>query len=146
MPASSASDTGIRHPFAQLRLAKEIIQVETRALTSLANSLDENFCRAIDLILSCQGSIVVTGMGKAGLIGQKIAATLASTGSRSNFLHPSEAMHGDLGRIHVDDVLLFLSNSGETEEIVRLLPSLAHLEVPMIAISGRRDSTLAQAR
>ena len=87
--------------------------------------LDQSFCRAVDLIYRCAGSVIVSGMGKAGLVGQKIAATLASTGSRSHFLHPAEAIHGDLGRIHRDDVLVMLSQSGETEEVVRLLPSIA---------------------
>jgi arabinose-5-phosphate isomerase len=88
--------------------------------------------------------VIVSGMGKAGLIGQKIAATLASTGTRSHFLHPAEAIHGDLGRIHTDDAVLILSFSGRTEEVVRLLPSLTHFRVPVVAITGRTDSPLAR--
>ncbi len=112
-------------PFEQLRYAREIIQIEAQALHKLAARLDAEFCRAIEYLYSCGGAVVITGMGKAGLIGQKIMATLASTGTRSIFLHPAEAVHGDLGRVSEDDVVLVLSQSGETEEIVRLLPSLA---------------------
>ena len=93
----------------------------------------------------CRGSVIVSGIGKAGLIGQKVMATLASTGTRSHFLHPAEAMHGDLGRIHADDVALVLSQSGETEEIVRLLPSLVEFGVPIVAVTCRAESTLARA-
>ena len=110
-----------------------------------ARRLDEEFCRAADCLYHCRGSAIVTGIGKAGLIGQKIMATLASTGTRSHFLHPAEAVHGDLGRIHGDDVVLVLSQSGETEEIVRLLPPLAEAAVPIIAITGKATSTLARA-
>jgi arabinose-5-phosphate isomerase len=130
--------------FEQLRLARDIIQTEGQALLSLATRLDGEFCRAVELIVSCPGSVIVSGMGKAGLVGQKIAATLASTGTRSHFLHPAEAVHGDLGRIHRDDLVLMLSQSGETEETVRLLPTLAEMEVPLIAITGKADSKLAR--
>src|SRR6185295_11273417 len=112
---------------------------------SLARRLDGEFCQAVDFLFRCRGSVIVSGMGKAGLIGQKIAATLASTGTRSHYLHPAEAVHGDLGRIHQSDLLLVLSQSGETEEVVRLLPSLAGFGVPIIAITGRRNSTLGRA-
>ena len=97
------------------------------------------------LLYQCRGSVIVSGMGKAGLVGQKIMATLASTGTPSHFLHPAEAVHGDLGRVRRDDVMLMLSQSGETEEIVRLLPSLAEFGVPMVAITGRAASTLGRA-
>jgi arabinose-5-phosphate isomerase len=103
------------------------------------------FCHAVDALYFCAGCVIVTGIGKAGLIGQKLAATLASTGTRSHFLHPAEAIHGDLGRIHRDDVVLVLSQSGETEEIVRLLPSLTELDAAIIAITARRTSTLGRA-
>lgn len=132
-------------PFEQLRHARKILALEAQTLLRLADGLDLDFCRAVDLVLNCRGSLIVTGMGKAGLIGQKIAATLASTGTRSHFLHPAEAIHGDLGRICHDDVLLILSQSGETEEITRLLPSLAQFGVGMLAITGRRTSTLGRA-
>ena len=118
------------------------MQTESRTLAQVAKRLDGEFCRAVDYLFNCRGNVIVSGMGKAGLIGQKIMATLASTGTPSHFLHPAEAVHGDLGRVHGDDVVLVLSQSGETEEIVRLLPPLAELGVPIIAITGRADSTL----
>jgi arabinose-5-phosphate isomerase len=105
--------------------------------------LDHGFCQAVDLISGCRGSVIVSGIGKAGLVGQKIAATLASTGTRSHFLHPAEAAHGDLGRVSHDDIALILSHSGESEEVVKLLPPLAALHVPIIAVTGRRHSQLA---
>ncbi|MBI3838510.1 MAG: KpsF/GutQ family sugar-phosphate isomerase [Planctomycetia bacterium] len=132
-------------PLEQLRYAREIIQLEGHALATLARRLDGEFCRAVDTLYDCQGSVIASGMGKAGLIAQKVAATLASTGTRSHYLHPGEAVHGDLGRIHQDDVLVIFSQSGETEEVVRLLPSLADLGVDMIAITAGRASTLGQA-
>jgi arabinose-5-phosphate isomerase len=128
--------------FEQLRLARDIIRSEGQALLGLADRLGEEFCRAIDHLFHCRGSVIVSGMGKAGLVGQKIAATLASTGSRAHFLHPGEAYHGDLGRVHHDDVVLMLSFSGETEEITRLLSSLH--AVPIVAITGKPTSTLAR--
>jgi arabinose-5-phosphate isomerase len=141
---SEASASSMTSPFEQLRYAREIIDLESKALASVAARLDGEFCRAVQTIFDCQGSLVATGMGKAGLIAQKVAATLASTGTRSHFLHPGEAVHGDLGRIRQDDALLIFSQSGETEEVVRLLPSLAALGIPLIAITGRRASTLGR--
>jgi arabinose-5-phosphate isomerase len=129
--------------FEQLRLAREIIRTEGQALLALALRLGDEFCEAIEILFRCHGSVIVSGIGKAGLVGQKIAATLASTGTRSHFLHPSEAIHGDLGRVHHDDAVLMLSFSGETEEITRLLPSLE--AVPIVAVTGHADSTLARA-
>ncbi len=129
----------------QLRYAREIIQLESQALVQLAERIDEAFCRAVDMLYACRGSVIATGIGKAGLIARKVAATLASTGTRSHFLHPGEAVHGDLGRIHHDDVLLVFSQSGQTEEIVRLLPTLAQFGVEIIAITSRRESALGQA-
>lgn len=131
--------------FEQLRYARQIIQTESRTLAQVAQRLDQEFCRAVEYLYGCRGSVIVTGMGKAGLIGQKITATLASTGTPSHCLHPAEAVHGDLGRIHREDVVLMLSQSGETEEVVRLLPSLAELRVPVIAITARAESTLGRA-
>ncbi len=128
--------------FEQLRLAREILRKEGQAVLSLSDNLGDDFCRAVDVLFHCRGSIIVSGMGKAGLVGQKIAATMASTGTRSHFLHPGEAIHGDLGRVHRDDAVLMLSFSGETEEITRLLPSLR--AVPIIAITGKPDSTLGR--
>jgi arabinose-5-phosphate isomerase len=132
-------------PLEQLRYAREIIRIESQALASLATALNARFCEAVELIFRCQGSVLVSGMGKAGLVGQKISATLASTGTRSHFLHPGEAFHGDLGRIHRNDVLLILSQSGETEEVTRLLPSLREFGVDVIAITAKPASPLARA-
>lgn len=129
----------------QLRAGRDILLQEGGALVSLAQRLDGEFCRAADLLFGCRGSVIVSGMGKAGLIGQKIVATLASTGTRAHFLHPAEAVHGDLGRVHADDVILVLSQSGETEEVVRLLPSFCALGVPILAITARADSALGHA-
>jgi len=131
--------------FEKLRLAREILCLESRTLSAVAERLAERFCEAVDHLYQCRGSVIVTGMGKAGLVGQKIMATLASTGTRAHCLHPAEAVHGDLGRVHRDDVVMILSQSGETEEVTRLLPSLVELGVPIIAITARDDSTLGRA-
>ncbi|HEY4309575.1 MAG TPA: KpsF/GutQ family sugar-phosphate isomerase [Pirellulales bacterium] len=131
--------------FEQLRYARDIIDLESQALSKIAQRLGPEFCDATRLLHECAGSVIVTGIGKAGLIGTKISATLASTGTRSIFLHPAEAVHGDLGRIRPDDVVLVLSQSGETEEVTRLLPSIVRLGVPIIALTGRTTSTLARA-
>lgn len=131
-------------PFEQLRLGRDVIRTEAQTLLALANRLGEEFCHAAALLGSSRGSVIVSGMGKAGLIGQKVAATFASTGTRSHFLHPSEAIHGDLGRLHADDVALILSFSGQTAEVVRILPALRELGVPIVAITGQADSPLAR--
>lgn len=145
MMSEAASPLSYLTPFEQISYAREIIQIEAQALDKLSRRLDGSFCRAIEYLYRCRGTVVVTGMGKAGLIGQKVSATLASTGTRSIFLHPAEAVHGDLGRVRADDVVVVLSQSGETEEVVRLLPSLMELEAPIIAITGRAASTLGRA-
>ncbi len=132
-------------PFEQLRYGREILAEEARALEELSGRLGPEFCEAVQLILACRGCVIVTGIGKAGLVGQKIMATLASTGTPAHFLHPAEAVHGDLGRVQPEDLLLALSYSGETEEIVRLLPSFRQLGIPMVAITSRRESTLARS-
>lgn len=131
--------------FEQLRYARGIIQQEGRSLADLAKRLDTEFCRAVEYIHQCRGNVIVSGMGKAGLVGGKIMATLASTGTPSHCLHPAEAVHGDLGRVGRDDVVLMLSLSGETEEVVRLLPSLVELGVPILAVTACSDSTLGRA-
>lgn len=124
--------------------AKKLLKVEQQALTNLETVVEsESFTQALNLILDCSGRVVVSGMGKSGLIGQKIAATLASTGTPSFFMHPGEALHGDLGMTRREDIFLLLSNSGETE-VVELLPSLQLLGNSVISISGRMDSTLAR--
>ncbi|HEV3338702.1 MAG TPA: KpsF/GutQ family sugar-phosphate isomerase [Pirellulales bacterium] len=145
MTNEAAARLGHLTPFEQLSYARDIIRIEAQALEKIARRLDGAFCQATDYLLGCRGTVVVTGIGKAGLIAQKVSATLASTGTRSIFLHPTEAMHGDLGRVHEDDVALVLSQSGETEEVVRLLPSLTALGVPIIAMTGRESSTLGRA-
>lgn len=131
--------------FEQLRYGREILLRESRAIQSMAASLGRAFTDAVDLVYRCEGSLIVSGMGKAGLVGQKLMATFASTGTPAHFLHPAEAVHGDLGRIRGSDVVLILSQSGETEEIVRLLPSLREMETPIIAMTGRTESTLGRS-
>jgi len=145
MSMEAAVKTGDLSPFEQLRCARQLILAESRVLTQVANRLNSEFCRAISLLRQCRGSVIVSGIGKAGLIGQKIMATLASTGTPSHCLHPAEAVHGDLGRVRSGDVMLVLSQSGETSEVIRLLPSLAEMDVPIVAITARSDSTLGRA-
>lgn len=123
--------------------ARQIIELEIAALRAMQERLGPEFSRAVELINGCKGRLVVTGVGKAGIIGQKISATLASTGTPSHWMHAVEARHGDLGRVQPDDVVLALSNSGETE-VIELLPSLKKLNVPVIAITGDPKSTLAR--
>jgi arabinose-5-phosphate isomerase len=127
-----------------LAYARGVLEAEARAILGVTERLGESFLRALALLRDCPGQVVVTGMGKAGLIGQKLSSTLASTGVRSNFLHPAEAVHGDLGRVGRGDVILALSNSGATEELVRLLPSFKRLAAPVIAITGDAESALAR--
>lgn len=129
----------------QLREARSIVAHEGQALVDLSRRLDTTFCDAIERIVRCRGCVVVTGVGKAGLVGQKIAATMSSTGTRAFFLHPTEAFHGDLGSLGTDDVMLFLSHSGESEEVCRLLPWVRSVGLPMIAITGESQSTLGRA-
>lgn len=123
---------------------REVIRLEADALVQLQARLDEQFIVAVECILSCPGHVVTTGMGKAGLIAQKVAATLASTGTPSLFVHPAEALHGDLGMIAPGDVALLFSNTGETEELLRLVPYLRERHVIRIAITGRKESRLAK--
>jgi arabinose-5-phosphate isomerase len=131
--------------FEQLRFGREVLRSEGLALTTLAEKLPlDEFCSAVELIYRCPGRVVVSGMGKAGLIARKISATLCSTGTPSQFLHPAEAVHGDLGCIRGGDVALVLSFSGQTEEVVRLLPSLQQFRVPWIAITSQPQSAIAQ--
>ena len=127
-----------------LESAKRIMRYEAEAIETASKNLDENFSKAIDLILNSQGRLVVCGMGKSGLIGHKISATLSSTGTPSFFLHPGEALHGDLGMIRDNDVMLLLSNSGETEEIVKLVPFLRRIGTAIVAMVGETNSSLAR--
>lgn len=127
------------------KYAIESLQVQSLALHALSKRIDEDFDSTVRLILKCTGRIVICGMGKSGLVGKKIAATFASTGTPSFFMHPAEGLHGDLGMIQSDDVLILISNSGETEEVLRLLPTLIHFTNPIIAMVGCVDSTLGRA-
>jgi arabinose-5-phosphate isomerase len=130
---------------ALLRRAKDVLRLEARTVAAQVASIDGTFLEAVDLMTRCNGRIVVLGVGKSGLIGRKITATLASTGTPSTFVHPSEGMHGDLGMITLRDVVLALSFSGETDELKRLLPSIKAMSVPLIAMTGRVYSRLAKA-
>jgi arabinose-5-phosphate isomerase len=123
---------------------RRVLATEAAAVAALEHRLGEDFARACRIMLACEGRIVVTGMGKSGHVGSKIAATLASTGSPSFFLHPGEAIHGDIGMITAKDVVLALSNSGETDELLTILPVLKRLDVPLIALTGNHASTLAR--
>jgi arabinose-5-phosphate isomerase len=125
-------------------LAAAVIQTEASAVTNLVSRIDDKFVRACELMLACSGRVVVTGVGKSGHIGSKVAATLASTGTPAFFVHPAEASHGDLGMITPTDVVLVLSNSGETDEIKRLLPIIKRLGAGIITLTGNPDSTLAR--
>jgi arabinose-5-phosphate isomerase len=127
-----------------LSLAVETLHIEAQAVTDMAARLDERFARAVALVLASSGRVVVMGMGKSGHVGRKIAATLASTGSPAMFVHPAEASHGDLGMITAADVVLGISNSGESEELTTLLPLIKRMGVPLIALTGRAESTLGR--
>jgi len=128
-----------------IQLAQGVIDTELQAIEALRSRIDDAFVKACEHMLHCRGRIVVTGMGKSGHIGGKIAATLASTGSPAFFVHPGEASHGDLGMITSHDVVLILSNSGETDELLTILPLIKRLDVPLIALTGNPDSRLAKA-
>jgi arabinose-5-phosphate isomerase len=145
MSALPQTDFIPHHEFEELREAREVLRLASHALAELSRRLDSRFCEAVTLLRRCNGAIVVTGMGKAGLIGRKIAATLSSTGTRALFLHPAEAVHGDIGCVHADDVVLALSNSGETEELCRLTPLLKRIGTPIVAMTSRGTSTLGRA-
>ena len=132
-------------PGERLRAAREVLRLEAVALWHVSHKMGEEFDEALGLLFRCEGAVIVTGMGKAGHIGQKIAATLASTGATSHFLHPAEAFHGDLGRVRQGDVVLMLSQSGETTEVVQLLPSLKEMGASIVAITANGQSTVGQA-
>lgn len=127
-----------------IKIAKEVFEIESKTILDLCDNLDEDFNKAIELILSIKGRCVVSGMGKSGHIGAKIAATLASTGTPSFFMHPGEALHGDLGMLTSEDVLLAISNSGETEEVLKLIPVIKKRKIPLIVMAGNQNSTLAK--
>jgi len=127
-----------------IKAGREVIRLEKEALAAVEERIGENFKKAVEIILERPGRVIVTGMGKSGAIGKKISSTLASTGTTSAFLHPAEGIHGDLGMVHKDDVVLAISKSGETTEIIPLLPSFRRLNVPLIAMTGNKSSTLAR--
>jgi len=128
-----------------LQTAKRVLQIEAEAITLLAKRLDANFSKAIEFILNSTGKVIITGMGKSGLICKKIAATFASTGTPAFFLHPAEGVHGDLGMLMKGDVIIAVSNSGETEELIRLIPLIKRMDVKLIAMTGNLKSNLAKA-
>ncbi len=127
-----------------IKRAKEVLEIEAQAIKSLKGRLGKSFTRAVELVLKCKGRVVVSGMGKTGIIAQKFSATLASTGTPSLFLHTAEAIHGDLGKVTTDDVVIVLSNSGSTEEMKQLLPILKKIGSPIISLTGNTKSILAK--
>ncbi|GAC1618347.1 MAG: KpsF/GutQ family sugar-phosphate isomerase [Candidatus Acidiferrum sp.] len=128
-----------------LETARRVLQIEGQAIRDVMDRLDASFDKAVELLLACKGRVVVSGMGKSGLIGRKISATLSSTGTPSFFLHPAEALHGDLGMLARGDALLAVSYGGETEELIRLLEALKRLEITLVTLTGKTKSTLAEA-
>jgi arabinose-5-phosphate isomerase len=124
---------------------RQVLEIEAKAILSLMDRLDERFERAVHILHECRGRTIVTGMGKSGLIGRKIAATLASIGAPSAFLHPAEGIHGDLGMISRGDAVIALSNSGETEELLAIIPAIKRLNLPLISLTGNARSSLAKA-
>jgi arabinose-5-phosphate isomerase len=128
-----------------LDTARRVLKIEAQAIQDVLARLDARFEKAVDVLFRCKGRVVLTGMGKSGLIGRKISATFSSTGTPSFFLHPAEALHGDLGMLARGDAMLAVSYGGETEEIIQLLEALKRLEVPLVTLTGKMDSTLAEA-
>lgn len=127
-----------------LRRAREVLGIEKEAIEDVSQNLNDSFKEAVEHIYSCQGKVVVTGMGKAGIVGRKIAATLASTGTPAVSLHPAEAVHGDVGIVTRNDIVLAISNSGETEEVLRLIPLIKKIGVEVISMTGNLQSRLAK--
>ena len=127
-----------------IEIAKETLQIEIEALEKMKERLDGNFLEAVELILSTKGKLIITGVGKSGLVGAKMAATFASTGTSSFFLHPTEALHGDLGMIGKADAVLAISNSGESEELTKILPHIKRFDIPLIGMTGNKDSSLGR--
>ena len=129
---------------AAIQRAKEVLKIEAQSVLSLVNKINGNFTRAVNLIFQCKGRVIITGIGKSGLIGRKIVATMTSTGTQALFLHPAEGIHGDLGIVTKDDILLAISNSGETRELIPIISSVKHIGAPIISFTGVLSSTLAQ--
>jgi len=127
-----------------LDYARKVIEAESDAISSVKSIVDTSFAKAAEMIYNCSGSCIVSGIGKAGIIGQKISATLASTGTPSHFLHPAEAVHGDIGRLRKNDIVIVLSYGGETDEVTRLINLVKQLQIKLIAITGGSDSTLSK--
>lgn len=127
-----------------LERAREVLRIEAQSVLEQANKLDQEFVKVVELILKCEGRVVITGMGKSGLVGRKISATLSSTGTPSFFLHPAEAIHGDLGMVTPSDLIIAISNSGENDEIISLLPTLKIIGTVIVSITASRTSTLAK--
>ena len=127
-----------------LALAERVLRLEAQSILDLCGRLDDRFVEAVELIRACSGRVIVTGMGKSGLVGRKIAATLASTGTPAYFLHPAEGVHGDIGMVARGDVVLALSNSGETDEVLAVLPSIKRLGIALVVLTGTPGSTLAR--
>lgn len=127
------------------KIALNVIETEAQAILNLTQSINEQFQKACELIINCQGKLIITGLGKSGLVGKKIAATLSSTGTPSIFLHPTEALHGDFGLIQSNDIVLAISHSGYTEEICKLIPALKHKQISLISITSQSHSALAKA-
>jgi arabinose-5-phosphate isomerase len=139
-----ASKASSRRPRADLAYARQVIEAEAAAVAGLAERIDRAFAEALRRIFDCRGNVVTSGIGKAGIIARKISATLASTGTPSLYLHPAEAVHGDLGRVQAGDIVLILSYGGETSEVTRLLAQLEKMDAAIIAMTGNPDSTLAR--
>src|SRR5213075_2313630 len=129
---------------ADLGLARKVLQTEAAAILALVDRLDDRFAAAVSMLRECRGRVIVTGMGKSGIICRKIAATLSSTGTPAHFLHPAEGVHGDLGMVARGDVVVVLSNSGETDEMLAILPPLKRLGVQIVLLTGHPKSTLAR--
>lgn len=127
-----------------IKIAKEVLRIEANAISKLVNRIDESFVKAVDILFTCRGRVIVTGIGKSGWIGNKIAATFASTGTPAFFLHPAEGGHGDIGMVMKNDVMLAISNSGETREINELLPLIKRLGIKLISMTGNKNSLLAK--
>src|SRR3989337_1880183 len=128
----------------EIETGRRVLDIEARAIDTMRSRLDQSFTDAISLLYNCKGRVVVTGMGKSGLIGRKIAATFASTGTPAFFLHPAEGIHGDIGMIMPDDAVMAISNSGETDEILALLPVFKKMSLRIISLTGKADSTLSK--
>ncbi len=137
-------DTNQKEFEISIKKGKEVIRKEAQAIFDLEKRIDENFAKAVDLIYNCKGRVIISGMGKSGIVGRKIAGTLTSTGTATMFLHPAEGMHGDLGLVHKDDVVICISKSGDTHELFQLVPLIKKIGVPIISITGNFRSRLAE--